>query len=185
LCLSVERSNISLNKLKDIKMSAKKSNKNKSVVGSTRSKKKKSLLTPRKALFVLVGILCFSVVAGLGYQKWQDNQLAAKALYWTPLTRAITLDGQLNVSGCKTRVSTNYGQAYRVTIYVSNTTGYTRSGYASVVRSGSTIGAIGFTANRHGTTSSSRIYGWVGYPDNISVLYGASGSAAISGLANC
>jgi len=52
--------------------------KKRAVTGSSR-KSKASKLNTRTFVFGLVGVLAFSVVAGLGWQKWQDHQLEAQA----------------------------------------------------------------------------------------------------------
>jgi len=165
-------------------MPAKKVNRSKSVVGSTRNKKRKSFLTPRNALVALVGVLCLSVIGGLGYQKWQDQQLTAKASGWPPLLSAGGRGGY-SLWACKTKISTNYGQAYRVTI-ITDSEGANWNVRGAVVRNGTTLGSISYKTPFSGSKIDTRIYGWVGYPDVLRVsIDGDAASATISALPSC
>ena len=84
------------------------------VVGSTKKIKKSISFTKRMALFGIVGILAFSIVAGFGLQKWQVHQLKAKAAGWTQLSSG---NGGVFIA-CKQYVNSGYGPLYLVKMYL-------------------------------------------------------------------
>lgn len=95
----------------------------KAVVGNSKKSKSSSGVTKRMALFGLVGIMSFSVIAGLGWQKWQDNQLKARAAGWTSIYTAIGATGGdgHEIYACKVGPKLARKQlTYIVKVYVYN-----------------------------------------------------------------
>jgi hypothetical protein len=115
---------ISINNIKRNKM-AKQAKKpvTKAIVGNTKSKKGLSL-SKRTALFGLVGILAFSTVAGIGWQKWQEHQLKAKAasMNWTVVSSYLLNGKRATLLACKVSTSGAYGPVWELHSYMTNPT---------------------------------------------------------------
>ena len=79
------------------------------VVGNTKkSKSSKGSLrfSSRALLFGVVGLLAFSVAAGIGWQQWQDHQLKAKAAGYRTLYSSY--NGQIVFKACTPDSGVNY-----------------------------------------------------------------------------
>jgi hypothetical protein len=94
------------------------------VVGSTKRVKKSKGITLRLALFTVVGILVFSILAGLGWEQWQVRQFKAKAatlpcLHFAVYQGNTTGNGSgVCIKACKTFVNA-YGGVWKVSWYVN------------------------------------------------------------------
>jgi len=85
----------------------------KAKVGSSKSKNKKSNLTPRNALFTLVGVMVFSIAAGMAWMQWQDHQMEAQAENWPNISDSANIIAR----ACKTQTGRN---TYTVKIKVTS-----------------------------------------------------------------
>ena len=155
------------------------------VVGNTKKSKSSKGITKRMALFGVVGLLAFSTLSGLGWQKWQDHQLKAKAAgYSNLLTYPST--NPFQIFACKTAMSGGYGPVWHVTLFVYNGTFTTKTATAKITRYGSTVGSTSLTLGQKTQQFNGALYGSQLSPDMLSVYgNGVAGGSYVSSLTTC
>lgn len=112
------------------------------VVGSTKKTKSSKVITKRMALFGIVGVLAFSTIAGLGWQKWQEHQFRAKAAGWT------VVNGFANspLLACKIAINSAYGPLWKITLVLANGSGVGKFGGFYVERGSGIVSTVNLPA---------------------------------------